>query len=78
LLIASDPSVRLKKPIGDTGFVRRKTLHRNPSLDQVMSSAEIEKKVADYLHNSQALEDYWQRPITAEPLQAEMERFRGL
>jgi hypothetical protein len=29
-----------------------------PSLDAVMSQAQIEKKVTDYLHNSQALEDY--------------------
>src|SRR4029077_18028497 len=28
----------------------------------------------DYLRNSQALEDYWQRPITPDQLQAEMER----
>ena len=39
-----------------------------------MSQAQLEKKVADYLRKSQALEDYWQRPITAEQLQAEMER----
>ena len=39
-----------------------------------MSQAQIEKKVEDYLRNSQALEDYWQRPITADQLQAEMER----
>src|SRR5204863_3964201 len=45
-----------------------------PPLDKVMSQAEIEKKVEDYLRNSQALEDYWQRPITPEQLQAEMER----
>src|SRR5258708_3964006 len=45
-----------------------------PSLEAVMSQAQLEKKVADYLHNSQALEDYWQRPITAEQLQAEMDR----
>src|SRR6266576_2878400 len=45
-----------------------------PSLDAVMSQAQLEKKVKDYLRNSQALEDYWQRPITAEQLQAEMER----
>ena len=45
-----------------------------PPLDKVMSQAEIEKKVADYLRNSQALEDYWQRPISADQLQAEMER----
>ena len=34
----------------------------------------IAKKVEDYLRNSQALEDYWQRPITPDQLQAEMER----
>src|SRR4029077_3132029 len=45
-----------------------------PSLDAVMTQAQLEKKVADYLRNSQALEDYWQRPITAEQLQAEMDR----
>ena len=45
-----------------------------PSLDAVMSQAQIEKKVEDYLRNSQTLEDYWQRPITADQLQAEMER----
>jgi hypothetical protein len=45
-----------------------------PSLDAVMSQAKLEKKVADYLRNSQALEDYWQRPITSEQLQAEMDR----
>src|SRR6184192_1988847 len=45
-----------------------------PSLDAVMSQKQLEKKVNDYLRNSQALEDYWQRPITAEQLQAEMDR----
>jgi N-acetylneuraminic acid mutarotase len=45
-----------------------------PSLDAAMSRAQLEKKVKDYLRNSQALEDYWQRPITAEQLQAEMDR----
>src|SRR5207245_1993063 len=45
-----------------------------PSLDAVMSQAQLEKKVADYLRNSQALDDYWQRPITAAQLQAEIER----
>src|SRR5213592_266966 len=45
-----------------------------PSLEAVMSQAQLERKVADYLHKSQALEDYWQRPITAEQLQAEMNR----
>jgi hypothetical protein len=45
-----------------------------PSLDAVMSQAQLEKKVTDYLQKSQALEDYWQRPLTVEQLQAEMER----
>jgi hypothetical protein len=45
-----------------------------PSLDKVMSQAQIQKKVEDYLRDSQALEDYWQKPITPEQLQAEMER----
>ena len=45
-----------------------------PSLDKVMSQAQIEEKVEDYLRNSQALEDYWQRQITPDQLQAEMER----
>ncbi len=45
-----------------------------PSLDAVMSQAQLEKKVEDYLGDSQALEDDWHRPITAEQLQAEMDR----
>ena len=45
-----------------------------PPLDSVMSQQQVEKKVADYLRKSQALEDHWQRPITAEQLQGEMDR----
>src|SRR6266496_3257834 len=45
-----------------------------PSLDKVMTQAQLEMKVAEYLGNSQALGDYWKRPITAEQLQAEMDR----
>src|SRR5256884_2313597 len=45
-----------------------------PPLDKVMSQAQIEKKVEDYLRNSKALEDYWQKPITPDQLQAELER----
>src|SRR5947208_1025874 len=47
---------------------------RKPPLDAVMSQAQLEKKVEDYLRNSQALGDYWRQPITAEQLQAEMDR----
>src|SRR6266436_5602034 len=45
-----------------------------PSLDAVMSQAQLKKKVEDYLRKSQALEDYRQRPLTADQLQAEMDR----
>ena len=45
-----------------------------PSLDKVMSAQQIEKKVEDYLRQAQVLEEYWQRPITPDQLQAEMER----
>src|SRR5204863_4985162 len=45
-----------------------------PTLDAVISQAQLEKKVTDYLRNSKALEDYWQRPMRAEQLQAEMDR----
>ncbi len=47
---------------------------RKPSLDAVMSRATIEQKVEDYLHNSKLLEEEWQKPITSEQLQAEMDR----
>src|SRR5215471_13240161 len=40
-----------------------------PSLDAVMTQAQLEKKVADYLRESQAFENYWQQPITAAQLQ---------
>src|SRR5437867_12052080 len=45
-----------------------------PSIDAVMTQAQIEQKVTEYLRKSQALEDYWHRSITAEQLQAEMDR----
>src|SRR5437667_226991 len=45
-----------------------------PPLDTVMSQAQLERKVHDYLRKSQALQDYWQQPITSEQLQAEMNR----
>src|SRR5437667_4741251 len=45
-----------------------------PPLDAVMSQAQLEKKVEDYLLESQAVEDYYKQPLSAEQLQAEMER----
>jgi len=45
-----------------------------PPLDAVMSQVQLEKKVTDYLRKSQVLEDHWQRPITGEQLQSEIDR----
>src|SRR6266481_1271325 len=44
------------------------------SWDVVMSQTTIEKKVQDYLRNSELREQEWQKPITPEQLQAEMDR----
>jgi N-acetylneuraminic acid mutarotase len=45
-----------------------------PSFDETMPPAQLEEIVRDYLRECQALEDYWQQPVRAEQLQAEMER----
>src|SRR5262249_1047100 len=47
---------------------------RKPSLDAVISQATIEQKDHDYLANWELLEREWQKPITPEQLQAEMDR----
>ena len=45
-----------------------------PELDEVMSISEIRARVEDYLSKSEALDLYWQRPVTGEALQAEVTR----
>src|SRR4029450_140659 len=45
-----------------------------PSVDAVMSQAQLERKGEDYLRQAQTLEGDWQRRITPEQLQAEMDR----
>jgi signal transduction histidine kinase len=45
-----------------------------PALDAVMSQTQLENKVTGYLRDSLVLQDYWQRTIIAEQLQAEMDR----
>src|SRR6478736_4133847 len=40
-----------------------------PSLDEVVSAQQIEKKVEDYLRDSRVLEAYGQKPIASEQLQ---------
>ena len=67
-------STRYRRSLLASSHLAKREFQPKPSLDAVMSQAQLEKKVKDYLRNSQALEDYWQRPITAEQLQAEMDR----
>ncbi|MEN3330682.1 MAG: hypothetical protein V7641_47, partial [Blastocatellia bacterium] len=43
-------------------------------LEEIMPLSEIQAKVEDSLRKSKTLEDYWQRPIGGEQLQAEMGR----
>lgn len=45
-----------------------------PSLKQFLSESLLQEKVQDYLKKSNVLEQYWQRPILAEELQAEIDR----
>ena len=45
-----------------------------PPFDQVITDAALRAKVEEYLHESAALEVYWQRPLTAAQLQAELAR----
>jgi len=45
-----------------------------PSLEEVMPETAVRARVEDDLRKSNALEKYWRRPITAEQLQAEMDR----
>jgi hypothetical protein len=45
-----------------------------PPFEQMMPEAMLVAKVTDYLKKSAALDEFWQKPITAEQLQAEMER----
>ncbi len=52
----------------------KENTNSKPALDAVMSQAQLEDKVEGYLRDSLALEDRWQKPITAEELQAEVDR----
>jgi N-acetylneuraminic acid mutarotase len=45
-----------------------------PPFERMISRAQIEAKVEDYLKKSAALDKFWQRPIRPEQLQAEMDR----
>jgi len=45
-----------------------------PALEEVMPDAAIRAKAEDAVRRSLALEKIWQRPLTPEQLQAEMER----
>jgi len=45
-----------------------------PPLSSMMPDSAIRAKVEDYLKKSNALEKWWQRPVTAAQLQAELDR----
>ena len=47
---------------------------QKPPLAAIVSEAQLERKVEDYLRKSQLVTDQWQSPITASELQAEMDR----
>lgn len=47
---------------------------QKPGLSEAVPEAVIRAKVEDYLEKSNALEAYWQRPITGQQLQAEIDR----
>jgi hypothetical protein len=59
---------------GVTVSGRKENPNPKPSLDAVMSQAQLEKKVEDYLVNSQAVEDYYNEPLSTDQLQGEMDR----
>src|SRR5947207_1522614 len=70
--------VSYQRAIEDVYWRHRIWPKENPnpksSLDAVMSQAQLEKKVEDYLLNSQATEEYYKEPLSAGQLQGEMER----
>ena len=45
-----------------------------PPFEEMVPKSVIEAKVVEYLRKSSALEEFWQRPIEPEQLQAEIER----
>ncbi len=45
-----------------------------PPFEKMVSKEQIEAKVTDYLKKCSALDQFWQRPIIASQLQAEMDR----
>ena len=52
----------------------KENLMPKPSLDVVISQAQLEKRVENYLRKSRLVADHRGRPITASELQTEMER----
>ena len=76
-----EPRVAYQKAIEEVYWRHRiwpkERLDLKPSVDAVMSQAQLEEKVADYLRNSQVLQDSDHNPITAEELQAEWIAWRS-
>jgi len=73
-----DDRVRAQRAIEQVYWGRRVWPKENaapkPSLAEVMPDAAIRAKVERYLKESSALDALWQRPVTHDQLQAELDR----
>ncbi len=73
-----DDRVRAQEAIERVYYEHRVWPKENPGpkppFEQMISRAQIEAKVEDYLKKCAALDKFWQRPIQPEQLQAEMDR----
>ena len=81
--IASGPltfeeRVKAREAIERVYYARRIWPKENPGakppFEQLVTRAQIERKVTEYLKKSLALDEFWHRPIEAPQLQAEMDR----
>lgn len=76
--LTSEMRVRYQRAIEDVYWKHRIWPKENrepkPSLEQILPNSAIRSNVIEYLTESNALEEYWHWPITAEQLQSEMDR----
>ena len=61
-------------PVLEVGLRRREAVARGRAFEEIFSPTVIERRVRRYLKLSRALERFWGITITAEDLQAELER----
>ena len=76
--ISFDERVRHQRAIEEVYWRHRiwpdENLTPKPTLQDVLPAARIRERVTAYLQKSAALEIFWQRPLTGDQLQAEVER----